>query len=298
MNGAKTPLGWIIGILLLFIGILWLSSNIFYGIVCILVSILIIPITQSIFEKVKKTKVPNYVGWLSMIFGIFLMFNSLYLIFKTTQSNAEQNLKLANKYIDEGNLDTVPYFIAKAKLFSNKKAVELEKELINYKDSSYVRNILAEMSDDDYNLLINKDLKKKYLNHSTLNQLLYDRLYEISPNRKKIVEQVQEEKERVRIAAEKERERQQKIKEQQERKKLIEAQFSPWDGSHLELTKLIKKSMNDPDSYEHIETRFKDENEYIFIITEFRGKNAFGGKVINSVSAKADVNGNIIEIIK
>ena len=60
---------------------------------------------------------------------------------------------------------------------------------------------------------------------------------------------------------------------------------------------MIKKSMNDPDSYEHVETRFRDDGNSIFVITEFRGKNAFGGKVKNTVSARVDFEGNVIEVI-
>ena len=37
----------------------------------------------------------------------------------------------------------------------------------------------------------------------------------------------------------------------------IDRQFSPWDGSHLKLTKVIKKSMNDEDSYDHVETSYR-----------------------------------------
>ncbi|MDP4239093.1 MAG: hypothetical protein Q8904_06425 [Bacteroidota bacterium] len=82
-----------------------------------------------------------------------------------------------------------------------------------------------------------------------------------------------------------------------ERQIEVEKQFSSFDGSHSGLTALIKKSMNDPDSYEHIETRFKDEGDYIFVVTKFRGANAFGGKVINTASAKVDFSGNVIELI-
>ncbi|NJB83636.1 hypothetical protein [Wenyingzhuangia aestuarii] len=77
----------------------------------------------------------------------------------------------------------------------------------------------------------------------------------------------------------------------------VESQFSSWDGSHRGLTALIKKSMNDPDSYEHIETRFRDDGDDIYVITKFRGSNAFGGKVINTVSARVDFSGNVTEII-
>lgn len=42
------------------------------------------------------------------------------------------------------------------------------------------------------------------------------------------------------------------------RKKRIDRQFSAWDGSHNNLERLIKRSMNDPDSYEHDETVYWD----------------------------------------
>lgn len=83
-----------------------------------------------------------------------------------------------------------------------------------------------------------------------------------------------------------------------DRKKLVESQLSSLDGSHPGLTKLIKENMNDPDSYEHVETRYRDEGESIFIVTKFRGKNAFGGKVLNTISARVDFNGNVIEVVE
>lgn len=84
-----------------------------------------------------------------------------------------------------------------------------------------------------------------------------------------------------------------------ERKEKIEKSFSGWDGSHIELTKLIKKSMNDPDSYEHVETRYFDMGDHLVVTTTFRGKNGFGGVVKNWVKAKTDVTtGQVIEIIE
>jgi hypothetical protein len=87
------------------------------------------------------------------------------------------------------------------------------------------------------------------------------------------------------------------VNEQKNRKETVEKQFSSWDGSHPGLTSIIKKSMNDPDSYEHVETRFRDDGNSIFVITEFRGKNAFGGKVKNTISARVDFEGNVIEVV-
>ncbi|MCZ8297715.1 MAG: hypothetical protein O9297_10915 [Flavobacterium sp.] len=83
-----------------------------------------------------------------------------------------------------------------------------------------------------------------------------------------------------------------------ERQIQLEKQFSAWDGSHIELTKIIKKAMNDPDSYEHVETVYWDMTDHVVVRTTYSGKNAFGGRVKNWVKAKADNNGKIIEIIE
>ena len=84
----------------------------------------------------------------------------------------------------------------------------------------------------------------------------------------------------------------------EERNARIEEHFSPWDGSHRNLVNLIKESMNDPDSYKHVKTVYSDHGEYLMVKTTFRGKNAFGGTVVNFVLAKVDLDGNILEIIE
>lgn len=85
---------------------------------------------------------------------------------------------------------------------------------------------------------------------------------------------------------------------QETRKERIERQFSAWDGSHRGLTKTIKDAMNDPGSYEHVETVYGDHGDYLVVRTTFRGKNAFGGVVKNWIKAKVDLDGNVIAIIE
>ena len=77
----------------------------------------------------------------------------------------------------------------------------------------------------------------------------------------------------------------------------IEKNFSAWDGSHRGLTEIIKKSMNDPSSYEHDETVYWDKGDHLVVKTTFRGKNSFGGVVKNWMMAKVDLNGNVIEVV-
>ena len=72
---------------------------------------------------------------------------------------------------------------------------------------------------------------------------------------------------------------------------------------HRELEQLIKNNMNDAGSYEHVQTRYRvvkdGEDSHVALVTEFRGANAFGGIVKQTVHAKADLQtGEIIEIIQ
>lgn len=71
---------------------------------------------------------------------------------------------------------------------------------------------------------------------------------------------------------------------EEQRTKDIEDCFM-WDGSHKQLTQLIKSSMNDPDSYKHVETFYGDRDSVILVKTTYRGKNVYGGVVTETVSA-------------
>lgn len=94
----------------------------------------------------------------------------------------------------------------------------------------------------------------------------------------------------------------QEIKKENEKKQLIEkslkGQFSEWDGSHRALEKIIKEGMNDPDSYEHVSTKYWIVGDHLIVLTKFRGKNAFGGIVTNSVKAKVSLDGSEINILE
>lgn len=76
---------------------------------------------------------------------------------------------------------------------------------------------------------------------------------------------------------------QQEIQDTEDRRKGFHC-LSPWNGSHREFVKLVKDRMNDPDSFEHVETRVtpvQGDGKHI-ITMQFRGRNAFGGIVKNT----------------
>jgi hypothetical protein len=56
--------------------------------------------------------------------------------------------------------------------------------------------------------------------------------------------------------------------------------------------------MNDPESYEHVETSFSDKREYAVVIMKYRVRNAFGGKVIGALKAKVSWDCKMLSVIE
>lgn len=75
-----------------------------------------------------------------------------------------------------------------------------------------------------------------------------------------------------------------------------EACFSAWDGSHVRIKDWMKRNyLNDPNSYEHVETRFGmiGSGDTLNVITKFTAKNGFGGRVAGYIQYKTiipDIN--------
>ncbi len=80
------------------------------------------------------------------------------------------------------------------------------------------------------------------------------------------------------------------------RQSKINKQFSAWDGAHNGVKRFVKENMHDPSSFEHIETNYTDKKNYILVRMRYRGKNMFGAKVVNSITAKVDLDGNILSV--
>lgn len=55
--------------------------------------------------------------------------------------------------------------------------------------------------------------------------------------------------------------------------------FSGWDGSNPQFVDAIKNMMNDPDSFKHVETKYRDEGSNLRIQMTYRGKNAYNATI-------------------
>lgn len=202
------------------------------------------------------------------------------------KADAAKLVEQAEGYLTEGKISDAVVALNESKALdssSENTALALLVKLEQFQSEDLMKSTFLAMTDEEFEQLQKGELTKTYIEHARLNTLFLAKLKENYINR--AVYQAEEE---VRLAAE----------AAQTRKKLIEEQFSAWDGSHRNLTKLIKESMNDPDSYEHVETLYADKGDYIIVQTTFRGKNAFGGLVKNAVTAKITIDGQILEIIE
>ena len=78
----------------------------------------------------------------------------------------------------------------------------------------------------------------------------------------------------------------------------FQANFSGWNGAYRPLEALIKADMHDDSSYKHLSTRYRlilTDDPHATVETTFRGTNALGGVVKETVSARVDLRtGNVV----
>lgn len=77
----------------------------------------------------------------------------------------------------------------------------------------------------------------------------------------------------------------------------IQNMLSSWDGSLPSLVDLVKKSMNDEDSFKHIQTGYINKGSYIEVKMIYSGKNAYNATIKAFIKVKVDATGKIIDII-
>ena len=63
--------------------------------------------------------------------------------------------------------------------------------------------------------------------------------------------------------------------------------LSKWDGSHRKLVDELKRTLRNPDSFKHIETRLapsKTSGEFVLFM-DYRAENGFGGMAVGKLAA-------------
>ncbi len=81
----------------------------------------------------------------------------------------------------------------------------------------------------------------------------------------------------------------------------FQGDFSGWDGSYRPLDKLIKARMNDNSSYKHVSTAYHlilYKDPHAIVKTTFRGTNAYGGVVKQTIAARVNARtGEVVSIL-
>ena len=218
----------------------------------------------------KRTKTSTWI-WS----GFFLL---IFYLMVQGQREEEEAAQLRAKQAQQQRQNDRQYFIAnKAKILEQIKTLDKQKKWTE-----------IEPINNKYKYINDKDLRELYVSIRTRNTLNYLKdlpavewqrnadgykdLLKWHPNNKKYQEKFAY--------------YDGKLKEKKAREDKITSMFSSWDGSHRQLVKYVKSSMNDPDSFDHVQTRIWDMKSHIVIKMTFRGKNAFNATVTNTVRAE------------
>lgn len=283
MKTLRLVLAWLFGVLFILLGIINLTQTPLIGIIELLVSIALLPITYQIIYKNTQKEVSSKKK--AIITTVLIVVWFIICGIEGGKEREEQE----KTFISEFNLNKKEIVSQINQLITEKKydeAVSLADKCHSAKDQTVLE--LAEQARSELIKLKNQqkidDLlnKLKDVPETKLEKQieLYDELLTLDPENSEYKTQNA------------------KLQKELERQKLINSQFSSWDGSHRKLEKYIKSKMNDPDSFKHVETKYIDNgSDNLIIITSFRGKNAFGGVIVNTVTATVDLDGNITSII-
>lgn len=308
MKYIYLALNWLFGIIFLLSGLITLFTSLFGGLCLLVVSLMLLPpVRNYAYSKIQKEiPVKARAIAITILIILFMVFvvqsqreRERLLQAEKAEERAEEAAQAKQKKIEyfqtnrdsiisslqtdfeDGNFDSVVEKSEEYLLTNDPQLTEL-----NTKAKAEIAAIEKERRTND----LLTELKSLPVEEYGENLRLYEELLELHPSNEQYMNKIDFYQDK--INKEKRKEALTKA-----RAKRIQEQFSPWDGSHRKLESFIQKAMNDPDSYEHVETVYWDRGDYLIVETTFRGKNAFGGVVKNFVRAKVTLDGVVIEIL-
>lgn len=80
--------------------------------------------------------------------------------------------------------------------------------------------------------------------------------------------------------------------------KQISDQFN-YDGMHFTVAYMVQDNLNDPDSFEHIETVYEEKKDHLLILMKYRASNVFNAKIKKEILVRVTKDtGTVLEIVK
>ena len=308
MKYVYLTLNWVFGVLFLLTGLLSLVESPLGGLCLIIISFLLLPPLKN-FVYSKTSKQLSVKARAVTIFALFVAFGVFVgqaqdkkeqeLAAQQAQEKAEKSAIVRQENIDYFNQNKEEILAKANATLSEKNYQDIISQTSKYlvAGNEQLQNInttaktaIAEKQKAEKTQSLLVKLKAVPATELEENKNLYQQLSNMHPDNEKYKEKL------AHYTAKIEEEKQAKIAAEA-RKKRIELQFSAWDGSHNNLERLVKKAMNDPDSYEHDETVYWDMGDHLVVKATYRGKNAFGGVVRNFVKAKVSLDGDILQIL-
>lgn len=320
-------LNWVCGLIFLLFGVVSLFDDPRSAIVLVAIALLLLPpVRNAVYSKTQRT-LPFKVRAMSIfvlmiVFGVFAGQSqhrkTLEFEAKRAQEQAQKAAKIREgniKYFNDNRSMVLSDVRNAIEAKKHQEAISLSAKYLPAKDPELsklhqsAKVALSEFRKAEKAKKILAELKTIPATEYAKNKKLYQQLVTLYPTNETYKSKtlhyeakLADKKEMERLAAELKRRIERRAKEKEQlaakRQKRIESQFSVWDGCHYNLERLIKKAMNDPDSYDHVETRYWDRTDHLVVKTTYRGKNAFGGVVTNWVKAKVDLDGNVTQIIE
>ena len=81
-------------------------------------------------------------------------------------------------------------------------------------------------------------------------------------------------------------------------RQLIERQFSAWNGSHYKLEKSIKAQLKNPDSYQHVSTKYWQVDDGVVVSSTYRATNSLNALITEIAKAKYSFDGKLIGLVE
>ena len=258
MKFIYLTLNWLFGIIFLLLGFLTLFTSVFAGLCLLVVSLMLLPPIRNYAYSKSQREIPTKTRAIAISVLIILFF-----VFVVQAQRAQERLLEAEKAaqakqekidyfhanrnsilsslrseFEEGNFGSVVEQSDKYLLTEDAQLIEL-----NNKASAKIAAIKRKQRTNE----LLTELKSLPVEEYEENLQLYEELLKLHPNNKQYMNKVDFYQDKI-------DQREQKEALAKAREQRIQEQFSPWDGSHRGLESFIQRAMNDPDSYEHVET--------------------------------------------
>lgn len=226
---------------------------------------------EVIKNKDNKTVNYNYQRNFLIGLGIFI----LILISSSFDSNGK--LETMNQLINEGKYEQAKL---EGKIYQDSSDFKDIYAQLALMEDEKIKERLLNMSEEDLALLEKQELQITESSYESINNTIEEKLHILYPELESIKEQIALEE---------------AIQAEIERQEKIQSLFSGWDGSNRALVDIVKQSLHDPGSFDHVATSYEEiDDQNIRVRMQYRASNLFGVPVLNAAEGIIHIDTGIL----